>query len=44
MTRLRPMMEALLVLFALLLAHSVGAEIWRFAVIGETPYSTYEDR
>jgi len=38
------MMEALLVLFALLLAHSVGAETWRFAVIGDTPYSTYEAR
>lgn len=42
--RLRWMITALLLAIALLLAHPVGAETWRFAVIGDTPYNSYEAR
>jgi hypothetical protein len=38
------MITALLLAIALLLAHPVGAETWRFAVIGDTPYNSYEAR
>lgn len=44
MSQRRHVMASLLVATGLLLSGAANAESWRFAVIGDTPYSDYEER